>query len=156
LKKDPWDVTEFFVLSKEPRPQGGALKPKTLNPKTRSRNKFGMTKRPKPNRHVMLNLFQHLVCLFSAFSKRIFHPRPQDGALKPKLQNPKPRSRNKFGMTKRPEPNRHVMLNLFQHLVCLFSAFSRRIFHPRPQEGVFRREFNKRRIVSEARDFTRQ
>jgi hypothetical protein len=46
-------------------------------------------------------------------------------------------------MTKRPEPNRHVMLNLFQHLVCLFSAFSRRIFHPRPQEGVFRCEFNK-------------
>jgi len=23
-------------------------------------------------------------------------------------------------MTKRPEPNRHVMLNLFQHLVCFF------------------------------------
>ena len=23
-------------------------------------------------------------------------------------------------------------MNLFQHLVCLFSAFSRRIFHPRP------------------------
>ena len=45
-------------------------------------------------------------------------------------------------MTKRPEPNRHVM-NLFQHLVCLFSAFSRRIFHPRPQEGVFRCDFNK-------------
>jgi len=47
-------------------------------------------------------------------------------------------------MTKRPEPNRHVMLNLFQHLVCLFSAFNRRIFHPRPQEGVFRCEFNKK------------
>jgi hypothetical protein len=24
-----------------------------------------------------------------------------------------------------------------------FSAFSRRIFHPRPQEGVFRCDFNK-------------
>jgi len=34
-------------------------------------------------------------------------------------------------MTKRPEPNRHVMLNLFQHLVY-FSAFSIRTFHPRP------------------------
>jgi hypothetical protein len=70
-------------------------------------------------------------------------PRLQGGALRPKFINQKTRSRNKFGMTKRSEPNRHVMLNLFQHLVCLFSAFSRRIFHPRPQEGVFRCEFNK-------------
>src|SRR4030042_986654 len=70
-------------------------------------------------------------------------PRPQGGALKPKFLNPKPRSRNKFGMTKRPEPNRHVMLNLFQHLVYFFSAFSRRTFHPRPQDGVFRCGLNK-------------
>jgi hypothetical protein len=74
------------------------------------------------------------------FSKE---PRPQGGALGPKFINQKTRSRNKFGMTKRPEPNRHVMLNLFQHLVCLFSAFSRRIFHFRLQEGVFRCEFSK-------------
>jgi len=65
--------------SKEPRPQGGALKPKFLNPKSRSRTKFGMTKRAETNSHVMLNLFQHLVYFFSAFSRRTFHPRPQDG-----------------------------------------------------------------------------
>ena len=72
---------------KESRLQGGALTPKFLNPKKRSRNKFGMTKRPEPNPHVMLNLFQHLVCFFSAFSRRIFHPRPQDGVFKRNLNN---------------------------------------------------------------------
>jgi len=70
-------------------------------------------------------------------------PRLQGGALKPKFLYPKPRSRIKFGMTKRAETNSHVMLNLFQHLVYFFSPFSRRIFHPRPQEGVFRCDFNK-------------
>jgi hypothetical protein len=78
-----------------------------------------------------------------AFPDKNNEPRPQGGALEAKFLNPKTRSRIKFGMTKRPEPNRHVMLNLFQHLVCLFSAFSKRIFHPRPEEGVFRCEFNK-------------
>jgi hypothetical protein len=62
--------------NKELRPQGGPLTPKFSNPKKRSRNKFGMTKRLEPNRHVMLNLFQHLVCLFSAFGRRPFHPPP--------------------------------------------------------------------------------
>ena len=75
------------TTSKEPRPEGGALNPKFLNPKTRSRNKFGMTKRPEPNCHVMLNLFQHLVCFFSAFSRRTFHPRPQDGVFRCNLNN---------------------------------------------------------------------
>src|SRR4030043_574253 len=60
--------------SKEPRPPGGALKPKFLNPKPRSRNKFGMTKRPEPNRHVMLNLFQHLVCFFLLSAEAPFIP----------------------------------------------------------------------------------
>jgi hypothetical protein len=46
-------------------------------------------------------------------------------------------------MTKRAETNSHVMLNLFQHLVCFFSAFSRRTFHPRPKDGVFRCGLNK-------------
>ena len=46
-------------------------------------------------------------------------------------------------MTKRAETNSHVMLNLFQHLVYFFSAFSRRTFHPRPQDGVFRCGLNK-------------
>src|SRR4030042_624565 len=51
-------------MSKEPRPQGGALRPKFLNPKPRPRNKFGMTTRQELNPYVMLNLFQHLVCFF--------------------------------------------------------------------------------------------
>ena len=70
--------------------------------------------------------------------------RPQSGTLKPKFLNPKPRSRTKFGMTKRAETNSHVMLHLFQHLVYFFSAFSRRTFHPRPQDGVFRCGLNKK------------
>ena len=70
----------WFRFSKEPRPQGGALEPKFLNPKTRSRNKFGMTKKPEPNRYVM-NLFQHLVCFSSANSRRTFHLRPEDGVF---------------------------------------------------------------------------
>jgi hypothetical protein len=74
--------TSRKILSKEPRPQGGALKPKFLNPKPRSRNKFGMTKRAETNSHVMLNLFQHLVYFFSTFSRRTFHPRPQDGVFR--------------------------------------------------------------------------
>ncbi|OGP93442.1 MAG: hypothetical protein A2156_00935 [Deltaproteobacteria bacterium RBG_16_48_10] len=35
------------------------------------------------------------------------------------------------------------MLNLFQHLVKVFSAFGRHTFHPRPQDGVFRCDSNK-------------
>ena len=42
------------MSSKKPRPQSGALKPKFLNPKPRSRTKFGMTKRAETNSHVML------------------------------------------------------------------------------------------------------
>src|SRR4030042_6696078 len=49
-------------------------------------------------------------------------------------------------MTKRQEPNPLVMLNSFQHLICFFSAFVRRIFHPRPQDGVFRCAFNKKNL----------
>jgi hypothetical protein len=59
---------------KEPRPQGGALKPKFLNPKPRSRNKFGMTTRQEPNPYVMLNLFQHLVCFFLLSADTSFIP----------------------------------------------------------------------------------
>jgi hypothetical protein len=58
------DFFSSLLESKEPRPQGGTLTPKFLNPKKRSRNKFGMTKRPEPNRNVMLNLFQHLVFFY--------------------------------------------------------------------------------------------
>jgi hypothetical protein len=46
-------------------------------------------------------------------------------------------------MTKKGDPNPVVMLNLFQHLVKIFSAFGRRTFHPRPQDGVFRCDFYK-------------
>jgi len=53
-------------------------------------------------------------------------------------------------MTARPEPNHLVMLNLGLMKIrlvsasgMLFSAFGRHIFHPRPQDGVFRCAFNK-------------
>ncbi|MDP2970300.1 MAG: hypothetical protein Q8P64_13995, partial [Deltaproteobacteria bacterium] len=65
------------------------------------------------------------------------------------ILNPKPRSRNKFGMTKRPEPNPLVMLNLFQHLVGFFLLSADASFIPAPayrrqaQKGVFRCDFNK-------------
>jgi hypothetical protein len=36
-----------------------------------------------------------------------------------------------------------VILNLFQHLVNVFSAFGRHTLHPRPQDGVFRCDLNK-------------
>ena len=37
------------------------------------------------------------------------------------------------------------MLNWYQHLVNVFSAFGRHTFHPRPQDGVFRCDLNKPR-----------
>jgi hypothetical protein len=53
-------------------------------------------------------------------------------------------------MTTRREPNHPVMLNLGLMKIRLvsasgplFSAFGRRIFHPRPQDGVFRCALNK-------------
>ncbi len=81
---------------------------------------------------------------------------PQGGDLEVKLLNPRPRSRNEFGMTEKEETNRHVMLNpesvmpnlfrhpfragLFQHPVSFFSAFSRRGLNkpspPRPIEPL--------------------
>ena len=64
------------LYNKEPRPQGGALEFKFLNPNTRSRNKFGMTKRPESNPYVTLNLFQHLAWFSSAIGRSTFHPRP--------------------------------------------------------------------------------
>jgi hypothetical protein len=44
----------YLGTNKKPRPQGAALESKFLNPKPRSRNKFGMTKRREPNPLVML------------------------------------------------------------------------------------------------------
>jgi prepilin-type N-terminal cleavage/methylation domain-containing protein len=46
-------------------------------------------------------------------------------------------------MTKKAETNSHVMLNLFQHPVCFFSAFNRRTFSSGQQDGDFRRDLNK-------------
>jgi hypothetical protein len=69
-------------------------------------------------------------------------PRPQGGALKPKTEIPK-----QVRDDKTREPNLVVMLNWFQHLMKVFSAFGRRIFHPRPQEGVFRCGLNKTNSV---------
>jgi len=54
-------------MNKAPCPQGGALKPKFLNPKPRSRNKFGMTKntRIEPYCHAELVSASDLFFLFS-------------------------------------------------------------------------------------------
>jgi hypothetical protein len=52
-------------------------------------------------------------------------------------------------MTKKPEPNPLVMLNLFQHLVGFFLLSADASFIPVPayrrqaQEGAFRCDFNK-------------
>jgi len=70
-------------------------------------------------------------------------PRPQGGALKPKFSKPKTEIPKQVRDDKTLDPNPVVMLNLFQHLIKVFSAFGRRTFHPRPQDGVFRCDLNK-------------
>jgi len=70
------------VKSKEPRPQGGALKPKFIKPKTEIPKQVRDDKKRDPNPLVMLNSFQHLVNVFSATGRHIFHPRPQDGVFR--------------------------------------------------------------------------
>ena len=68
--------------NKEPRPQGGALKPKFSKPKieipkqVRDDSKTGT----KPSCHAELVSASSL--LFSAFGRHIFHPHPQDGVLR--------------------------------------------------------------------------
>jgi len=54
-------------------------------------------------------------------------------------------------MTKRPELNRHVMLNLFQHLVSFFLFSADAPFIPVPayrqaQDGVFAYNLNKQGV----------
>jgi len=44
------------------------------------------------------------------------------------------------------DPNRIVMLNSFQHLVKIFSAFGRHTFHPRRRVGVFSCNLNKQGV----------
>ena len=68
--------------SKEPRPQGGALKPKFFKPRTEIPKQVRDDKKREPNPAVMLNLFQHLVRIFAAFGRHTFHPRPQDGVFR--------------------------------------------------------------------------
>ena len=61
--------------------------------------------------------------IFSLLSRGNQFPRffgQCDGIVHFKTQNSKPRSRIKFGMTTRPGPSHLVMLNLVQHLVCIF------------------------------------
>ena len=71
-------------------------------------------------------------------------PRPQGGALKPKFIKPKNEIPKQVRDDKKRDPNPLVMLNSFQHLVNVFSATGRHTFHPRPQDGVFRCDLNKR------------
>jgi len=69
-------------------------------------------------------------------------PRPQDGALNPKFSKPKTEIPKQVRDDKkaRTEPLCHAELVSASGL--LFSAFSRHTFHPRPQDGVFRCDFN--------------
>ena len=57
---------------------------------------------------------------------------------KPKTEIPKQVRDDK---KTRPKPSCHAELVSASGLI--FSAFDRRIFHPRPQDGVFRCAFNK-------------
>jgi len=66
----------YPVRSKEPRPQGGALKPKFLKPRPEIPKQVRDDKKGNSNPVVMLNSFQHLVKIFSAFGRHTFHPRP--------------------------------------------------------------------------------
>jgi len=70
-------------------------------------------------------------------------PRPQGGALNPKFSKPKTEIPKQVRDDKktRTEPSCHAELVSASGL--LFSAFSRHTFHPRPQDGVFRCDFNK-------------
>jgi hypothetical protein len=65
--------------NKDPRPQGGALKPDSKT-KTEIPKQVRDDKKEK-NQVCMSCLFQHLV-VFSAFSRHTFHPRPQDGVFR--------------------------------------------------------------------------
>ncbi len=65
--------TEGSEKSKEPRPQGGALKPKIQN-QTEIPNQVRDDKKREPNPVVMLNLFQHLVCFFLLSADASFIP----------------------------------------------------------------------------------
>jgi hypothetical protein len=49
-------------------------------------------------------------------------------------------------MTKKGDPNPVVMLDSFQPLVKIFSAFGRHTLHPRPQDGVFRCDLKKENL----------
>jgi len=87
------------IPSKEPRPQGGALKPKFLKPRSeipkqvRDDNKT----RAKPSCHAELVSASGLP--FFAFGRHTFHPRPQDGVFRcdlNKSQFPIPNDLNAF------------------------------------------------------------
>jgi hypothetical protein len=70
-------------------------------------------------------------------------PRLQGGALEPKFSRPKieiPKQVRDDSNTGT-EPSCHAELVSASGL--LFSAFGRHIFHPRPQDGVFRCDLNK-------------
>ncbi len=62
--------------SKEPRPQGGALKPKFSKPKNQIPNQVRDDKTQEENPVVMLNLFQHLIEAFLPLADTPFIPVP--------------------------------------------------------------------------------
>jgi len=69
--------------------------------------------------------------------------RSQDGALEPKFLKPTTEIPNQVRDDRKREPNPVVMLNSFQHLVKIFSAFGRHTFHSRTRDRVFRSNLNK-------------
>ena len=66
--------------NKEPRPQGGALKPNS-KPKTEIPKQVRDDKKAKTSRCCHAELVSASGLLLSAFSRHTFHPRPQDGVF---------------------------------------------------------------------------
>ena len=76
------EVIQERRKNKEPRPQGGALKPKFSKPKIEipKRVRDDSMTGTEPSCHAELVSASGL--LFSAFDRRTFHPRPQDGVFR--------------------------------------------------------------------------
>ena len=69
------------MSNKEPRPQGGALKPKFSKSKTQIPNQVRDDKTQEEHPVVMLNLFQHLIKAFLPLADTSFIPVHRTGFL---------------------------------------------------------------------------
>jgi len=76
-------------LSKDPRPQGGALNPKFSKPKTEIPKQVRDDKKTRTEPSCHAELVSASGLLFSAFSRHTFYPRPQDGVFRCDFNNAK-------------------------------------------------------------------